>query len=149
LLCFLNFSAFAQTIVGVPQIIDGDSLLINRQEIRLQGVDAVEYHQDCQNVDNSSWNCGKIARSELEEHIASKEVNCESSQFDNYKRALAVCKINDESLNDWLVRSGWALAYRHYSKEYVSAELEAKYHKRGIWKGRFQKPWIWRRENPR
>ena len=37
------------------------------------------------------------------------------------------------------------MAYRRFSKKYVTAEEEAQREKRGIWRGRFMKPWEWRR----
>jgi endonuclease YncB( thermonuclease family) len=49
------------------------------------------------------------------------------------------------NLNEWLVSSGWALAYREYSRAYVGAEAEAKGGGRGMWAGDFVPPWDWRR----
>ena len=49
-----------------------------------------------------------------------------------------------ESLNAAMVRSGWALAYRHYSEAYVGQEAEAKAAGRGLWQGRFIEPWDYR-----
>ena len=43
-----------------------------------------------------------------------------------------------------LVAAGWALAYRRYSTDYVAAETAARQAGRGIWRGRFVKPWDWR-----
>lgn len=39
-----------------------------------------------------------------------------------------------------MVSSGYAVAYRHYSIDYVSAEDSAKLHKRGLWAGKFEMP---------
>ena len=43
-----------------------------------------------------------------------------------------------------LVSAGWALAYHQYSTDYVDAEDEARKAKRGMWRGSFMKPWVWR-----
>ena len=42
------------------------------------------------------------------------------------------------------VSAGWALAHRRYSTDYVDAEDEARKAKRGMWRGSFVKPWVWR-----
>jgi endonuclease YncB( thermonuclease family) len=44
-----------------------------------------------------------------------------------------------------MVKSGWALAYRKYSNDYIKEEEEAKKKKIGLWAGEFIPPWKWRR----
>lgn len=63
---------------------------------------------------------------------------------DRYGRALGVCFQGDIDLNDWMVRQGYALAYRRYSTAYVEAENEARTVRRGLWLSEFTAPWIWR-----
>ena len=46
-----------------------------------------------------------------------------------------------------MVKNGWALAYKYYSKKYVSEEKYAKNNKLGIWKGEFENPWDYRKKN--
>jgi len=46
-----------------------------------------------------------------------------------------------------MVEQGLALAYRSYSRDYVSVKAEAQSAKRGLWNGTFQEPWEWRRDN--
>ena len=58
---------------------------------------------------------------------------------------IAVCYHQDEDLNGWMVATGWAVAYRRYSNDYVDLEGEARAAKRGIWSSRFVMPWDWRR----
>jgi len=65
---------------------------------------------------------------------------------DRYKRLLAVCYVGDVNLNAMMVRNGWALAYRRYSTDYVDAEGIAEKAKAGLWRGEFEKPWVWRRK---
>ncbi len=48
-------------------------------------------------------------------------------------------------LNAWMVAGGHALAYRHYSRDYVGKEAAARDAGRGLWQGRFVAPWDWRR----
>lgn len=49
------------------------------------------------------------------------------------------------NVNAWLVRHGYALAYRRYSTKYIPEEDQAKAAPAGIWAGEFVPPWDWRR----
>ena len=44
-----------------------------------------------------------------------------------------------------MVRSGWSIAYRYYSTQYIKDEEIAKKNKLGIWKGEFEEPYIFRK----
>ena len=46
-----------------------------------------------------------------------------------------------------MVKKGWAIAYRYYSKDYVVEELYAKKNKFGIWKSKFEEPYLFRKKN--
>jgi hypothetical protein len=63
---------------------------------------------------------------------------------DRYGRTVAVCSSRGVDLNGWLVTQGWAVAYRHYSRDYVRAEDQARAASRGVWSGQFDMPWEWR-----
>ena len=52
-----------------------------------------------------------------------------------YKRIVAVCYYNNQNLNKLMVRNGWAIAYRRYSKDYIDDENYAREKKLGIWEG--------------
>ena len=55
--------------------------------------------------------------------------------------------INDFTLNAWMVRNGYAVAYNRYSKLFREFEEEAKTNKNGVWRGEFERPEQWRRKN--
>lgn len=139
--------AQAADVVGVPRIVDGDTLAISVAKIQLQGIDAPETDQTCLNADGVRWACGIEARDQLVAHIAGREITCTSTGTDVYKRTLGTCRLNDEDLNAWMVREGWALAYVKYSSTYVHAEEDARSHLRGLWRGAFIAPWDWRHRN--
>ena len=46
---------------------------------------------------------------------------------------------------DTTLRLGRRLAYRKYSLDYVEAENVARANSAGIWKGKFEYPWDWRK----
>jgi Staphylococcal nuclease homologue len=60
------------------------------------------------------------------------------------QRVLAVCRLDGEDLNAWMVTQGWALAFVRYSTAYVHSEESARAAPRGMWSGPFIAPWDWR-----
>ena len=131
-------------VVGVASVIDGDTLEIHGQRIRLHGIDAPESKQTCEN-DEKPYRCGQQAALALSDKIGRATIHCKQRDIDRYKRIVAICRLGDEDLNAWMVRQGWALAYRQYSRDYVDEESAARAAKVGIWVGRFIEPWKWRR----
>jgi len=138
-------SAHAETLAGTPDVVDADTFKVGGESIRLEGVDAPETGQQCERTGGERYRCGKDATDALRARIAGAAVACEVSGRDRYGRALAVCRLAGVDLNGWLVSEGWALAYRQYSEAYIAEEAGAKDAKRGVWAGRFVKPWDWRR----
>ena len=65
---------------------------------------------------------------------------CKERDRDRYGRVVAVCRLEAENLNAWLVAQGWALAYRRYSSDYVDEETEPSSAQHGIWRGDFVAP---------
>ncbi len=119
---------------------------VNGSRIRLHGIDAPEGRQSCERG-GVAWLCGQEAAKELRELVTGRSVVCETKDVDRYKRLVSVCRVGDIEVNDWLVRQGWALDYRQYSKgAYAGAEKEAREGNRGLWAGAFDKPWEWRRK---
>jgi len=141
---FIAHAAGAE-ISGLPRIIDGDTVAIGEERIRLHGIDAPEQKQTC-SVGGIEWACGRAATVALTEMIGSHIIICKGKKRDRYKRLIAVCYAGPVNLNAGMVKKGWALAYRRYSKEYVSAEREAENGMLGIWRGEFVPPWDWRRK---
>ncbi len=132
-------------ITGVASVIDGDTIEIHNTKIRLHGIDAPESGQQCRRADGTSWACGRDAAFALADLIGRRPVQCEQRDTDRYGRVVAVCRVGGTDLGAWLVRRGYALAYRRYSKDYVDEEDAARKAKAGIWAGEFVKPWEWRR----
>ncbi len=128
------------------QITDGDTIKINGEKIRFSGIDTPELKQDCvkENIKNS---CGLKAKKILIDKIGNNKITCLREGKDQYNRTLAECFINNESLSSFLVRSGYAFAYRKYSKKFISDEEFAKSNKLGMWSMEFDYPWDWRKKN--
>ena len=81
----------------------------------------------------------------LSDRIGKGIVVCKAKNTDRYGRVIAVCFKGQEDLNGWLVSEGLAIAYRHYSKDYVTHEARAQSISVGLWAGDFIMPWDWRR----
>ena len=158
LFLILTTNIIAEEIIGVPRIVDGDTIHIKEYKIRLEGIDAPEIRQKCkkEKLKISSiigftfykdYNCGEVSREKLKEKVDSSKIKCISSSKDRYERYLAKCFKEKLNLNRWMVRNGHAVAYRRYSKEYISDEDFAKENKLGLWQGKFLDPEKWRKLN--
>ena len=143
----LIFNAAAGEISGIPRIIDGDTIKILNKRIRFHGIDAPEKKQIC--IKNSKeYRCGQEATIALIKKINGKTVVCKvQDKLDRYKRYIGVCFFEDINLNKWMVRNGYAVAYRRYSKDYIQDENYAKKNKIGLWSGNFTHPEKWRKLN--
>ena len=141
-------------ISGNAQIIDGDTIKINSKKIRLHGIDAPELKQMCKKpyltiiffTFTKDYPCGKISTQKLQKKINNKVITCKILDIDRYKRLIGECYKRNLNLNSWLVSNGYAVAYRKYSKKYISNEINAKNEKKGIWQGKFEMPWEFRRK---
>ncbi|PNH11580.1 Serine/threonine-protein phosphatase 2A regulatory subunit B'' subunit gamma [Tetrabaena socialis] len=144
-------------IAGPARVVDGDTLVINGERIRLYGVDAPESAQQCSDARGAPYPCGLASKDALAKKIGSAPVRCDVKNSDQYGRNVAVCGLQSagpfggglEDLNGWLVSNGHAVAYRQYGKEYVALEDAAHAASKGIWAGQFQVPSEWRKANKR
>ncbi len=125
------------------KVIDGDSIFIGKTEIRLEGIDAPEYFQECRDTEDKSYPCGKLARQALEKMV-SAALECHRITTDKYHRAVCICYENGVNINKKMVEEGHAVAYKRYTHAFDEAELTAKKLKKGIWQGRFMKPEFYR-----
>ena len=131
-------------ITGKPLIIDGDTIEIAGERIRLHGIDAPESEQKC-TAGGKEWACGQEATFALARIIETHWVTCKGNKRDRVGRLMAVCYAGPYDLNAKVVREGWALAYRRDSMDYVDEETAARNAGRGVWRGEFMPPGEWRR----
>jgi len=131
-------------LVGVAKVVDGDTLVINGTRIRLEGIDAPEAGQTCKRRLLGAWACGAEATNALAHLVQDKQVRCEPRGLDKYGRTLAVCFLDQQDVNAWMVRQGLAWAFIKYSTSYVKEEAEAKSLRIGVWQGEATPPWEYR-----
>ena len=128
------------------KIIDGDTIHLNNEKIRFTGIDTPELKQTCKKNSEIIY-CGVEAKQLLIDKIGKDKVFCVREGKDQYKRTLAECFVNDLSLSKYLVREGYAFAYRKYSKKFIKDEDYARMKKIGMWSMKFEYPWDYRRNN--
>lgn len=133
-------------IIGRATIIDGDTLEIHGQRIRLWGADAPESGQTCQRA-GETYRCGAQSANALAAWIGQRPVTCvPRGRPDRYRRIVATCAVRGHDVGAWLVRNGHALDFRRYSRgAYAGDQAAAQKQGAGVWAGEFQMPWEWRR----
>lgn len=140
----------ARDIAGTATVVDGDTLKVAGETIRLHGIDAAEVAQSCATGPASGdraasrWPCGLEARRTLTRLIGAAPVTCIPLALDRYGRTVARCLSGGRDLGAELVRLGQAWAFVRYSSEYLGQEKEARAAKRGIWQADTQPAWDFR-----
>jgi endonuclease YncB( thermonuclease family) len=137
-------AAVAADLIGQASIIDGDTLEIHGEHIRLWGIDAPESTQLCRGDDSLPYRCGAKAANDLATFIAQRSVSCIPISLDQYARTVATCSVGGADLAEWLVRSGLALDWPQYKRKYDPAQRDAERAGRGMWTGSYVEPWLYR-----
>lgn len=134
-------------ISGPMVVVDGDTLRVGSERVRLVGIDAPEQTQRCGPERRVA--CGIMASQWLEQLVKGRTVQCLPTGRDRYGRLLAKCRVGGTDLGAAIVEAGWAIAYRRYSNAYVLPESRARRARRGLWAFGFQAPETYRRTHRR
>lgn len=95
----------AQTMSGLAEVVDGDSLSVSGISVRLFGIDAPEGKQTC-NRSGTTWRCGEEAATQLRNFIGGNPIDCRGRDIDTYGRTLAVCLVAGIEINRAMVEAG-------------------------------------------
>ena len=139
---FLTNNLYASHVT----VVDGDTIKLGDVKIRFSGIDAPEINQICV-ASEGKVACGKISRDILITKVTNNKISCTDEGKDFYGRVLGECFVNGESLSRYLVREGFAFAYRKYSDKFILDEEYAKSNRLGMWSMKFQYPWDYRKSN--
>ncbi len=139
---FLTNNLYASHVT----VVDGDTIKLGDVKIRFSGIDAPEINQTCV-ASEGKVACGKISRDILITKVTNNKISCTDEGKDFYGRVLGECFVNGESLSRYLVREGFAFAYRKYSDKFILDEEYAKSNRLGMWSMKFQYPWDYRKSN--
>ena len=132
----------------ITAISDADSLRAGKLRLRLHGIDAPELRQSCFDAAGQPYKCGQKATDFLRSILEiGAQIDCQHLDTDRYRRLIVRCFHRGQDIAGQVVRAGWALAYRRYSKDYIPAERQAASSGEGIWQGKFTSPEKWRRQH--
>lgn len=121
--------------LAAVEIVDGDTLRIDGERVRLWGIDAPEKLQRCE-IAGREEPIGREATEALRSLVARGDLRCETKDRDRYGRTVADCFVGDQSIGDAMVYSGWAWALPRYSKDrFLAAQEDAERAGRGVWAG--------------
>lgn len=147
LLAFMSPAA-ALTLSGQARVVDGDSLVIAGERIRLFGIDAPELGQRC-DTSGRDWACGVWAKAALTKIVGSGVLACEALDQDRYGRTVARCRVSGRDVGAAMVRAGAATAYLKYATDYAGQEALARGERRGMWSGSVMAPAAYRKQAKR
>jgi endonuclease YncB( thermonuclease family) len=148
--------ASAHSVTGGAQVIDGDTLVVQGVRLRLEGIDAPETRQTCQDTRTRlPIQCGALAAEALRRLIADQAITCHLLRRDRYGRFIARCHVTGRmggnlpigrDLSAGMVASGWAVAYMAEARPDLGvAEQAARLRGLGLWATRFERPEDYRR----
>ncbi len=131
-------------LAGIATVVDGDTLRLNGERIRIVGIDAPESGQTCRDASGRAWACGRAATRYMLGLVSRGPVSCRSEGHDRYGRVLAACSAGGVDLGAAMVRNGYAVDYTRYSTRYSAQARAARQERRGLWSGAFEWPEAYR-----
>jgi endonuclease YncB( thermonuclease family) len=96
-------SSADDAVIGIASVVDGDTIDIHGERIRLAGIDAPETSQLCEDASGRPYRRGQRAALALADRISRKTVRCEGKTRDRHGRLVAVCYLGEEDLDAWMV----------------------------------------------
>ena len=129
----IAYSSEKNLAKGKPRIIDGDTIVIDKEKIRFGGINSPERNEVGY----------KLAKDKLIGKIANNTLIClREKKRDRYQRIVGECYVNDESLSSFMVKNGYACDYIYYSKgKYAKEQKYAQDNKLGVWKMEYNTSW--------
>lgn len=119
---------YPRQVSGVPRVIDGDTIEINKEGIRLNGFDSPEEGSSCGNLD--VYKAGTAA---LVDFIGTQTVECQLIGKTG-TRHVGICSVAGKELGEHMVSTGWARDWPRFSKRaYADEEKAARLAGAGIW----------------
>lgn len=135
------------------RVVDGDTIVLTnkarKRTLRLQGIDAPELKQSCAKYVKGrvvEYPCGQQAKDYLIDFIDQRVVSCTDEGRDKYGRQLSYCFVDNVNINRLMVRQGYAVAYISFDISFMFEEWVARFSKQGLWRGLFENPSDWRKQ---
>lgn len=136
-LCLLIFGllsspAAAEEVRGYASVKSGNTILIGKRLLRLFGVSAPKINDICE-IEDAKMKCGVVAWSQLIKLADGWHLSCDIELKVKGAADFATCYSGERDINEGMVRSGWAKAFRKQTDRYVVDEEDARTSKRGLW----------------
>lgn len=137
----------AEEISGTPVVIDARTMEVAGVRVRLFGIDTPDLGQPCHWPDKDI-DCGRISMTALLDLVAASEVICAPVRAPEPEEGirLARCSADGSDVGANMVYTGWALPIPGDPGGYGREADTARIRRHGMWKGTFEKPWIWRQQ---
>lgn len=132
----------AGPITGRAKVIDGKTIEINSERIRLAGLAAFEPDQVCLDATGERYPCGQRSAQALADLIGVRPLTCVPNG-EGFDPIVAVCWLNANDLGAWLVLEGWAVDDGDVEPDYSAEEAAAERTSAGAWAGKFEPPSQW------
>lgn len=134
-------------ISGVATTVDGDTIRIDGQRIRIGAIDACEIGQ-IGLMAGEPWDCGASGRSQMAGMVEGRSVACRVFDIDRYERPVAQCFADEKDIGLAMVESGQAFVVTHWLPrshpidldQYRQIEGQAREMNRGIWSAELDDP---------
>lgn len=127
-LTLVGSGALAADVAGRARVVDGDSLVVAGERVRLHAIDAPEMREAL----------GARAKLEMERIIGGKAISCAPRGADRYGNTVATCHVGRTDVGREIVRRGWARAWPKYGLDYIAVESDARAAGRGMWAPRLE-----------
>ena len=135
-------------VEGEPKVIDGRTIEIDGQQIRLWGLDAPDIDQVCfTKKKHIPFRCGVVALEKLQKMLSHQVITCKGDETDGEGRLIAVCYSGRIEVNENIVLSGWGMADPSQTDKYNRVQGAARNMRSGLWRAAFVMPWEWRAGN--
>jgi len=123
------------------RIVDGETLALGEQVVRLAGMAAPMRGEVCQRPNGDAFDCGGASAAALMRLIGSRPVTCRITGRDAFGRGIGQCEAGGTDLGRTLVGGGYAVATGSAMR---SAEAAARQGGVGLWANRSGSPQDWR-----
>ena len=129
-----NWSPFGGDLTGPPEVLDGQTLIVDGNRLRLEGIVAPPLGARCQ-LRGNEHDCGRISTTALMDLTAGATVTCtrrETVAADGSRYAR--CRAGGYDLSEGMVYTGWAQADTAQMNRYAALETAARQARRGMWR---------------
>lgn len=123
----------AEELHGEPRVIDGVTLEVDGQRLRLYGITAPKPGDDCM-LRGNMHDCGVIAASHVMDMTLGTPVTCTLMPGGS---GTARCSADGYDLSFGMVYSGWARALPDAPAQLHDGEARARRQGHGLWQGAF------------